>query len=207
VLAESVVAGFLLVCLGCFASVNLRNILKGHKKSESGKPHAEVEYPSGFIVGIVALGTFAYFAEVLLYLFLVFTDLINSPNAWFIHYQFPLMLYAQVLGIALTVIGYYLFIWSVITRGKYAVSWEMRDSHKLVTWGSYHYVRHPSYLGYFLMFFSLFGLWPNLLTLIPLIAIPGYLKVTIQEEQLLTQRFGEEYAEYKKKTGRFIPKF
>ncbi|NIQ07584.1 MAG: isoprenylcysteine carboxylmethyltransferase family protein, partial [Candidatus Korarchaeota archaeon] len=68
------------------------------------------------------------------------------------------------------------------------------------------YIRHPSYLGYFLMFFGIFALWPNGLTLIPLVAVPGYYSLTFVEEKLLIQRFGEEYLEYMRKTGRFLPK-
>lgn len=56
------------------------------------------------------------------------------------------------------------------------------------------------------MFFGLFFLWSNLFTLIPLIAIPGYFLVTVEEERLLKQRFGEEYVNYQRKTGRFIPR-
>jgi protein-S-isoprenylcysteine O-methyltransferase Ste14 len=116
------------------------------------------------------------------------------------------MVYIQILGLLLTFFGYFLFVWSVVSRGRYAVSWGMSENHKLVTWGPYRYVRHPSYLGYFLMFLGFFLYWTNMFTLIPLVAIPGYYWVTFDEERLLTQRFGDEYAEYQKKTGRFIPK-
>jgi protein-S-isoprenylcysteine O-methyltransferase Ste14 len=57
------------------------------------------------------------------------------------------------------------------------------------------------------MFLGFITLWPNIVTLIPLAAIPGYIKVTVQEEKLLEQRFGDEYREYQRRTGRFIPKF
>jgi protein-S-isoprenylcysteine O-methyltransferase Ste14 len=57
------------------------------------------------------------------------------------------------------------------------------------------------------MFLGFISLWPNIVTLIPLAAIPGYIKVTVQEEKLLEQRFGDEYREYQRRTGRFIPKF
>jgi protein-S-isoprenylcysteine O-methyltransferase Ste14 len=205
-LPETTVASFLVVCLACFFSVNLHNVLRMHKHDDDMKPHAEIEHPSGFTVGLAALGTFVYFAETLAYSFLVFTKLFSLPDSFPFHIQPPFMLYTQIAGIILTALGYFLFIWSVITRGKYAVSWTMRDNHKLVTWGPYSYVRHPSYLAYFLMFIGLFTLLPSLFTLAPLTAIPGYFQVSRQEEELLTRRFGKEYEEYQKKTGRFIPK-
>jgi protein-S-isoprenylcysteine O-methyltransferase Ste14 len=82
----------------------------------------------------------------------------------------------------------------------------MLKNHKLVTWGPYKHSRHPSYLGYSLMFLGITALWSNILAVIPLAAIPGYVKVTSREEKLLELHFGNEYLEYKKKTGRFIPR-
>jgi len=206
-LTENIVAAFLLVCLGCFFSVNLHNITLVHKRRGDAKSYAEVERPSGFTMNLAAIGTLVYFLEALLYSFLVFTDLIFVLPGFPFDFQFSFMVYMQVLGLILTSVGYFLFIWSVVARGRHAVSWEMPENQRLVTWGPYHYVRHPSYLGYFLMFFGLFFIWPNLFTLFPLLAIPGYFRATFEEEKLLAKRFGDEYLQYQNKTGRFFPKF
>ena len=206
-LTETVVAVFLLVCLGCFFSVNLYNILKVHKRKPAVKVYAEVERPVGFVVGLAAVGTILYFLEVLLYLFLAFIRHIYVMHYFPFHFNFPFIFHIQIIGLVLTSIGYLLFIWSVVVRGRYAVSWEMPENQRLVTWGPYRYVRHPSYLGYFLMFFGLFFLWSNLFALLPLAAIPGYFSLTFEEERLLVQRFKDEYVRYQRKTGRFVPKF
>ncbi len=204
-LIEVVIAIFLFVCLVVFAFVNLHNILL-IKRNSGDKVYAEVEHSSSLMVGFAALGTVAYFLEVLTYMFLVFTGLFNLLYVSPFYFRLPFAIYMQFLGLTLTLVGYFLFLWSVIVRGSYAVSWEMSENQKLVTWGPYRYVRHPSYLGYFLMFFGLFFLWPNLFTIIPLSAIPGYYRVTFEEEKLLIQRFGSAYLKYQKRTGRFIPK-
>jgi protein-S-isoprenylcysteine O-methyltransferase Ste14 len=206
VLIETVIATFLFACLACFFSFNLYNILIVHKHRNDAKVYAEIERPSGFIVNLAAAGTLAYFLEALLYLFLVFSDLISVLYAFPFYFQVPFAFYLQIFGLVCTLAGYFLFIWSVAARGIHAVSWEMPEKQKLVTWGPYRYVRHPSYLGYFLMFFGLFFLWSNFFTLFPMAAVPGYYLVTIEEERLLTQRFGNEYLEYQKRTGRFFPR-
>ncbi len=95
----------------------------------------------------------------------------------------------------------------MFARGQCATSWEMGENHKLVTWGPYRYIRHPAYLAYFLIFVGFFAMWPNLVTLVPMIAIRGYVKVAQQEEKLMEQRFTEKYVEYKRKTGQFFPRF
>jgi len=206
-LAESVVAVFLLGWLVCFFSVNLYNIVKSQKLRRGVKVYAEVERPADLATNLAAFGTVVYFLEVLSYLFLVFTGLTSVLHDSPFIFRFPFVSCMQILGLILTSAGYFVFIWSVVARGRYSVSWEMPENQKLVTWGPYRYVRHPSYLGYFLMFLGLFFIWPNLFTLFPLVAIPGYFRVTFEEERLLVQRFGDEYVEYQKKTGRFIPRF
>jgi len=203
---EAVAAAFLLACVVCFFSIVLRNILRVRGLMSRVKAYAEVERPSDFVVGVAALGTFAYFVEVFSYVFIVFTGLNSVLSDLFSHFQFAPIFFLQLPGLVLTAVGYFIFIWSVVARGRYAVSWEMPENQRLVTWGPYRYVRHPSYLGYFFMFFGLFFLWLSLFTLLPLIAVPAYYRITFDEEKLLARRFGDEYAEYQKKTGRFIPR-
>lgn len=206
-LTETFMAVFLLVCLVFFFSVNVHNILEGQRFRRVEKAYAKVERPAGFVMNLAAIGTMVYFLEVLSYLLLVFTGLTFAVYDFPFLFQLPPMFAMRVTGLVFTSAGYCLFVWSVIVRGRYAVSWEMPTSQRLITFGPYRYVRHPSYLGYFLMFLGLLFLWPNMFTVFPLIAIPGYCYVTLSEERLLIQRFGDEYISYQRKTGRFIPKF
>ena len=204
-LGEPVVALFLFACLTAFFAVNLHNITRSHGRSDA-KAYAEIERPSGFFMGLAALGTFAYFLGALVFVFLAFAGLSQLMSILSFSFAFSLALFFQVLGMVFTALGYFVFVWSVIARGKYATSWAMPGNQELVTWGPYRYVRHPSYLGYFLMFTGLLLLWLNVFALFPLLAIPGYYQLTFREEKLLLSRFGEKYAEYQGKTGRFVPK-
>jgi protein-S-isoprenylcysteine O-methyltransferase Ste14 len=56
------------------------------------------------------------------------------------------------------------------------------------------------------MFIGFLMLWRNILALIPLIAIPGYVLITRSEEKMLVAKFGEKYVQYQKHVGRFLPK-
>lgn len=206
-LAETDVAAYLIVWLMLFFSVNLRSILRFRRMKSGDKTNGETKRPFSLSVGLAALGTFVYFAAAFLFSFAVLAGQEPVVTGLSLGYELPFMIYVQVLGLGLTVLGYVTFMWSVIARDKYAVSWDMPENQKLVTWGPYRYVRHPSYLGYFLMFIGLFCLWPNLFTFFPWLAIPGYYQITFDEEKLLTQRFGKEYTEYQEVTGRLVPKF
>jgi protein-S-isoprenylcysteine O-methyltransferase Ste14 len=205
-LSENLTAGFLVVCLTVFFAINLHNIIKFHSGKGKGKVYAEVKLPKSPILLFAALGTLLFFLESLLFSFLAFTGFLSFLDISSLKLRFEWDTHVQIAGLVLSGAGYFLFLWSVVVRGKYAVSWAMAENHKLVTLGPYRYVRHPSYLGYFLMFLGLFLTWLNIIALLPLVAIPGYIKVAAKEEELLKGRFGEEYIRYQKATGRFLPK-
>ena len=205
-LPETITASFLVVCLATFFAVNLYNVVKFHLGRKNVKVYAEIRRPRSFTLPLAAFGTLLFFLESFLFSLLAFTGFTFVLHVFPLQLQFQHDSYVQIAGIVLTGGGYFLFIWSVVARGKYAVSWAMSENHRLVTWGPYRYVRHPSYLGYFLMFFGLFLIWLNLVAIVPLVAVPGYVRITVAEEELLIRRFGEEYIRYQEKTGRFFPK-
>ncbi len=205
-LPETISPNFILACLALFFAVNLYNLLRFGRSRANTMAYAEIRRPRSVMILLAAFGTLLFFVESLLFSLLSFVGFASALHVFPLQLRFPYDSYVHVVGLALTVSGYFLFVWSVVVRGKYSVAWEMSENHKLVTWGPYRYVRHPSYLGYFLMFVGLVLAWLNLVAIVPLIAVPGYVQITGEEEELLTRRFGEEYTRYQKKTGRFFPK-
>ena len=194
---------FLLLLL--FFVVNMRNLVTGRRARSASKSDAEVPSPRDAYTGVAAIGTVLFFMLSIVYAVsgltgtkdpLVFTEIALSPG---------LGTALTWLGLFFIAAGVFLFVWSVVARGRYSVSWEMPEDHRLVTWGPYRHIRHPSYAGYFLMFVGLPLLTKNLLHLSPLMAIPGYVHIVEAEERLLAARFGDEYHRYSESTGRFIP--
>lgn len=81
--------------------------------------------------------------------------------------------------------------------------------HKLITSGPFRYVRHPIFSAFVALWLAavlgtmnwvLLVLWPVYTALILLVPIR-------QEEELLSEKFGEEYASYRKAAGKIVPKF
>lgn len=210
-LPEILTAAFLGTCLGIFYLVNLINLLKNRMRRKAQatreKPQQKTpEPPKILTLGLAAFGTIIFWLGSIFYVLLVFAGVLPYFMDSFLPLKFPFDSYVQVLGLILTAFGYFLFTWSIIVRGRYATAREMPENHKLVTWGPYHYVRHPSYLAYFIMFPSLFLIWLTWIALIPIVTIPGYLQIVREEEQMLVQKFGDEYIAYQKITGQFFPK-
>ena len=205
-LADLVVAVLLAMCLAVFYSANLYNLLKFRRRKKGVKYKAEVKVPHEPALALATLGTFALFSESAAYSILVF---LGKQEIWtdsWLQLHFLYDSWVQAVGISLTVFGYFLFIWSVLARGRCSTAWEMPENHRLVKCGPYRYVRHPSYLAYFILFTGLFLTLLNIVAIIPLLAIPGYVRITAIEEELLARRFGDAYKQYQQETGKFWPK-
>ncbi len=182
----------LVVALGLavFWGVSLQNVLR--HKGTSVRGQGETPVSLWFI--LVLFGSLLLFAESLAFIALEYSGI-----------GFRLGVF-QVAGLVLYLAGCMLHGWSVIVRGQHATSWSMHDDHRLVTVAPYSFVRHPSYLGYLLMIIGFTFVWAQWFTFLPWAAIPGYVMVSRQEEQLLLNKFGEQYQLYMNKVGAFIPK-
>lgn len=85
---------------------------------------------------------------------------------------------------------------------------EIREGHTLVTGGIYRHMRHPMYAAHLLWGIAqvlLIGNWiagPVLIVSF----VPLYIERATREEAILIERFGEEYREYARHTGRLWPR-
>lgn len=82
-----------------------------------------------------------------------------------------------------------------------------RKEHKLVTSGPYRWIRHPLYTFGSSMFVA-FGMMADnwFIALLGLLAFIGMAIRTPKEEANLIEKFGDEYRDYMKRTGAFLPK-
>jgi protein-S-isoprenylcysteine O-methyltransferase Ste14 len=86
-------------------------------------------------------------------------------------------------------------------------SLDLRESHKLVTTGIYEKLRHPMYTAFWLWALAQPFLLANWLAGFSGIVGFGtlYLLRIGQEEQMMEDRFGDEYRRYRQRTHRIIP--
>jgi protein-S-isoprenylcysteine O-methyltransferase Ste14 len=111
----------------------------------------------------------------------------------------------MVIGI-LCVLGIY-WLFNSIGSGITPTS-ATRKEHKLVTNGIYRYVRHPLYTVGSSMFVA-FGMMADnwFIAVLGILAFIAMAIRTPKEEAHLIEKFGDEYREYMKTTGRFLPYF
>ena len=110
-------------------------------------------------------------------------------------------------GLLLATAGVGLIFWSGLALGRfYSQEVTLQEGHRLITRGPYQFVRHPRYLGIFLMGTGqsiLFRSWIGLgLTLLAMALV----LIRIHDEEALMHReFGAEWETYGRKTSRLIP--
>lgn len=122
--------------------------------------------------------------------------------------SFPVPAWIRWLGIVTGLSCSILMYWTLSSLGKNLTDTVVtRAEATLVTNGPYRWVRHPFYVTTALLMMSVTILAANLLIGAGSLLVLGLLAVrTPREEQMLIDRFGQTYRDYKSTTGRFFPR-
>ena len=101
-----------------------------------------------------------------------------------------------------------LMYWTLSSLGKNLTDTVViRAAATLVTNGPYRWVRHPFYVTAALLMASVTALTANWLIGLSSLIVLALLAVrTPKEEQMLIERFGQQYRDYMARTGRFFPR-
>jgi protein-S-isoprenylcysteine O-methyltransferase Ste14 len=119
----------------------------------------------------------------------------------------PLPLWLRWSGVVSGLLCSPLMYWTLSSLGKNLTDTVVtRAEATLVTHGPYHGVRHPFYLTAALLMASVTLLTANWLIGVSSTPVLVLLALrTPKEEQMLIERFGQQYRDYMEKTGRFVP--
>ena len=113
--------------------------------------------------------------------------------------------WGMYIGFALNIIGAFFVVlgWKEIHKHYWS---KEEGKGELVTGGIYAYARHPQYTGFLLMTLGLLVHWATIPLLImwPILVFTYY-RLAKKEEREMEKGFGDEYAEYKRKTSMFVP--
>jgi len=133
--------------------------------------------------------------------------MVNPPSmAWA---SVPLPDWLRWAGVGIGLIGGSMLTWTLRSLGKNLTDTVVtRRAHALVRTGPYRWVRHPFYSSIALVFLANSLAAANwFLFLAGSLALTLLVIRTRREEANLIARFGQEYVEYMKRTGRFVPRF
>ena len=154
----------------------------------------------GLPSAIVFLGMF--WIQIIVALFYVFDVQLISWS------YFLLPLEIRVLGVFLGVVSILCVLWVHRTlTSSFSATLEVYENHQLITAGPYARVRHPLYSAHTLFNTGMVLVSANwILLLFMIIGIPFTYWRLSKEEVMLIERFGVQYREYIKRTGRLFPK-
>ncbi|MFN0013971.1 MAG: methyltransferase family protein [Saprospiraceae bacterium] len=111
-------------------------------------------------------------------------------------------------GFGLIVGGLALRIWAIGTLGAaFTSTVQILQEHRLITTGPYRIVRHPSYLGAYLVFLGgavFLQAWVGLIVSAVCMGVAYGIRIPA-EERALEANFGDEWRAYRKRTWGMVP--
>ncbi len=187
-----------LAAITLFTAVGISSYFRRKADRESGEKVSR-KVDGSAMMTIIKVGGLILWLSPLVYL-------INP--AWMAWSKIGLPEWVRWLGVGIGVLcttGIY-WLFSSIGSGITPTS-ATRKEHKLVTSGPYRWVRHPLYTVGSSMFISFGTMADNwFIIVLGILAFIGMAIRTPKEEANLVAKFGDEYREYMKHTGRFFPK-
>lgn len=143
---------------------------------------------------------------------LIVAMLLLGPGEWFGHTLIrenfvPHTNLVGIAGLTFCVLGAVIACWSRYKLGRnWSLSVQKKENHELIQSGMYKIVRHPIYTGLLLLFTGnaiIVGDYRGIIAVL-IVFISFWFKLT-KEEKLLTDNFGNQYTEYRKRTKALIP--
>src|SRR5277367_595227 len=134
----------------------------------------------------------------------------ENPNWGPLNHRFvPEKLSIAWLGAALCAAGILFAIWARHTIGKdWSAEVQIKEGHELIRSGPYAHIRHPIYSGILL---AVAGSALSIGEYRALIALAimciGFARKAKKEESFLAAQFGPAFAEHRRRTGFFLPRF
>ena len=129
-------------------------------------------------------------------------------TSWFDSLALPLPEVTRFIGAILSASSVPLLGWTQGTLGRYwSAGLEIQSDHRLITSGPYSRIRHPMYTAIMMFGVGEALLSANLLLLVLFVSASMLLALRAPvEERMLLKEFGDEYRDYMRRTGRFLPK-
>jgi protein-S-isoprenylcysteine O-methyltransferase Ste14 len=153
------------------------------------------------------LFTFLLMAQGIYIVILLLLYLLFAPS--FVLFQMPLPVWLRWFGVVLGFLSVPFLVWvHYVLDRNWSVTLKLQTNHKLLTSGPYKRIRHPMYMVLIVYMLSWVLVSANFLFLVYYVFSVLLIVVRIpKEEQMMLEKFGEEYRGYMKRTGMLLPHF
>lgn len=113
-----------------------------------------------------------------------------------------------IVGGVLAAVGISIWLWGFATIPSLSSGHYVLARQDLITSGAFGFVRHPIYLGVFVLWLALAAASASIVTLAVTIVyvVPIYIFYIRSEERMMLDHFGASYREYQGRTGMVFPR-
>ena len=147
------------------------------------------------VLGVPLLIVYALYAYPLASLWLG-ADLLSD-------YLFAPRIATDLFGVALVAVGRTIALTSVLTLRR---NEQRGDSFRLNVTGPFRWSRNPGLVGMYVFVAGLWLITPSTTMLLGIVLYMLYMDFKVRmEEDFLANKFGNAYAEYRLRTGRYLP--
>jgi protein-S-isoprenylcysteine O-methyltransferase Ste14 len=149
------------------------------------------------------------FRLIIFFALIAFLIMYFAGAGWIDWFSFQLPGWLRWVGFAIGIVTVLFWTWVQVTLDtQWSPQLQLTKGHRLITNGPYARIRHPLYAGMCGWFVSLSLLTANWIFVgACVLTFAGLMYRVPKEEQMLIEAFGDEYRDYMKRTGRFLPKF
>ncbi len=182
-----------------FAGVRIYYRRKSTKPTDTGDaPQIKKKQKLGWMLLVLSIGILGMIISIIVYLLM---------PLWILWFPIPLPSLVRWIGVILGFCTVPFLVWIHRTLGRFwAADLEIKEDHTLMTSGPYSRIRHPMYTVFILFTLSALLIASNLfVTVFAIIVILMFYPISIKEEEMMLDQFGDEYRDYIQRTGRFLP--
>jgi protein-S-isoprenylcysteine O-methyltransferase Ste14 len=117
-------------------------------------------------------------------------------------------LLAAASGAVLAAAGLVVTVWAFLSLPTMSAGHYVLEEQPVVESGPYRWVRHPIYLGVFLIWFAVAIAFrsPSTFLIAALYVVPAYALYIRSEEQMLAGSYGVKYEDYRRRVGMLFPR-
>lgn len=109
--------------------------------------------------------------------------------------------------LVISAVFYWMYFFSLSIYFNRQAHLSADKTEKLIQHGIYGVVRHPIYFSDIVLAWGIFLFWPRLSVLVSVAWLTLIMFYWMRlEEKVLTEKFGNDYEEYKKKVPMFLPR-